>query len=264
MYGLLLLNWGFYAVEEWQFAQHTLRNGGTLLDWTSAFGTTLDNMAWFGLLFLFELETYALPEERWTRYTKWMFLGARGFCYIFLAHTVFAWGSAWLELRSTEPMPGITSLCQMSEEGVSFTHNLEYTLIDQGNCDSLSDGPEFSLVDNSAVTDTAGFIVERRSAWFDLQDAVTWLLVILTIELGVWVQERDITGGPLMMVSQLGKVFYAVLFIDAAYWAWMGHWLYTWDQLLWIGGFWVIEYNMKEWREEIEEHEVSRSAETSS
>ena len=54
-----------------------------------------------------------------------------------------------------------------------------------------------------------------------------------------------------MLVSRIGKAFYAVLFFDAAYWAWMGHWLYTWDQLLWIGGFWAIEFNLKEWREEL-------------
>jgi hypothetical protein len=32
----------------------------------------------------------------------------------------------------------------------------------------------------------------------------------------------------------------------------MGHWLWAWDQTLWICGFWAIEYNMREWREEIE------------
>jgi hypothetical protein len=78
---------------------------------------------------------------------------------------------------------------------------------------------------------------------------VTWLLVMFTIEIGIWLQERNITGGSLLLVSQAGKALYGVLFLDAAYWAWMGHWLYTWDQLLWICGFWAIEFNLKEWRE---------------
>ena len=30
---------------------------------------------------------------------------------------------------------------------------------------------------------------------------------------------------------------------------WTGHWLWAWDQLLWIGGFWAIEYNMKQWKD---------------
>ena len=39
------------------------------------------------------------------------------------------------------------------------------------------------------------------------------------------------------------------------YWAWLGHWLYLWDELVWIGGFAVIEMNMNEWRDEITEEQ---------
>lgn len=252
VYGLLLVNWAFYIHEDWTNAQHTLRNGGTLLDWTTAFGTSLDEAAWFGLLFLWELETYALPEHAWTRLLQWLFLGFRGLCYVFLAHTVFAWGTSFIDLERLQPAPEVSSLCDLADQGISYTYNLEYTLIDADNCHGLSAGTEFFFVDNSAVTDRAGLSVERRSAWFDLQDAITWLLIMFTIELGIWLQERDITGGPLMLVSQAGKVLYGVLLLDAAYWAWMGHWLYTWDQLLWIGGFWAIEYNLKLWRDTID------------
>ena len=61
--------------------------------------------------------------------------------------------------------------------------------------------------------------------------------------------------GALMVVSQAVKVGYAVLFAHAVFWAWTGHWVYGWDQFLWIAGFWAIEMNLSEWREEIrEEH----------
>jgi hypothetical protein len=252
VYTLLLLNWALYIREDWLNAQHTLRAGGSLLDWTSAFGTSLDEAAWFGLLALWELETYALSEHAWTRFIRSLFLAIRGVCYVFLAHTVFAWGTVWAELQNLQPSQEISHLCELEGEGVSFTRNQDYTLIDEVNCAGLAAGPDLFFVDNSAVTDRAGLAIERRSAWFDLQDAITWLLVMLTIEIGIWLQERNITGGALMLVSQLGKAFYAVLFLDAAYWAWMEHWLYTWDQLLWIGGFWAIEFNLKEWRESID------------
>jgi hypothetical protein len=155
-------------------------------------------------------------------------------------------------LRQVEPSTAVTSLCEISDQGVSFTRNLDYTLIDSVNCAGLPAGPDFFFVDDTAVTDRAGLDIERRSAWFDLQDAITWLLVMFTIEIGIWLQERNITGGPVMLVTQLGKAFYGVLLLDAAYWGWMGHWLYTWDQLLWICGFWAIEFNLKEWREQID------------
>ena len=260
VYGLLLVNWGLYILEDWQNAQHTLRNGGSFLDWTGAFGTSLDEAAWFGLLFLWELETYVLSDEHWNRLLQRLFLGIRGICYIFLAHTVFAWGVAFYDLETAQPSADITSLCQLAGQEISFANNQHYDLIDAENCVTLSAGPEFYYVDNSAVTDSAGFELELRSAWFDLQDAVTWLLIMFSIELGIWLQERNITGGPLTLVSQAVKVFYGVLFVDAAYWAWLGHWLWAWDQTLWICGFWAIEYNMKEWRDQIELEEELTAA----
>lgn len=252
VYSLLLLNWGLYFQEDWHNAQFTLANGGGLLDWTSAFGTSLDEAAWFGLLLLWELETYALPDEALNRILQWVFIGIRGACYVFLAHTVFAWGVAFYDLENTGSSPEITSLCQLAGQDTSFAQNQYYVLIDESNCEGLSAGPEFFYTDSTAITDNAGFSVEVRSAWIDLQDAVTWLLIMFSIELGIILQERDITGGPLTLVSRAVKVFYGLLFFHAAYWGWMGHWLYAWDQILWICGFWAIEYNMKEWREQID------------
>jgi len=262
VYSLLLINWGLYVLEEWHNAQFTLANGGSLLDWTEAFGTSLDEAAWFGLLFLWELETYVLSDESWNRIMQWAFLGIRGACYIFLAHTVFAWSTTFFDLETVEASPEITSLCQLVGQDLSFAYNQHYQLIDAGNCATLSSGTEFYFVDNTALTDEAGLAVERRSAWIDLQDAVTWLLIMFSIELGIWLQGRDITGGALTLVSQAIKVFYGVLFFDAAYWAWMGHWLYAWDQILWICGFWAIEYNMKEWRDQIDQLELEEELTT--
>ena len=63
VYSLLLLNWGYYAVEEFYISSHVLRQGGSFLQWTEEFATTIDEFAWFGLLFMFELETYTLDES---------------------------------------------------------------------------------------------------------------------------------------------------------------------------------------------------------
>ena len=63
VYGLLLLNFGYYFLEELAIARHTLYAGSTFLDWTSAFATSIDEFAWFALLFLFELETYLLETQ---------------------------------------------------------------------------------------------------------------------------------------------------------------------------------------------------------
>jgi uncharacterized membrane protein YphA (DoxX/SURF4 family) len=86
-----------------------------------------------------------------------------------------------------------------------------------------------------------------------------WLLVVWAIELSVWLQNRDITGGILMVVSHAARVGYAVLLANAAFWAWTGHWVWGWDQFLWIAGFWAIERNLSEWREEIREEHPERA-----
>ena len=251
VYTLLLVNWGAYIGEDWEIAMHTLRSGGSLAEWASAFTTSLDLAAWFGLLFLWELETYALSDHADTSFVRWFFLGIRGVCYLFLAHTVVARAITVDDLRHLEPMPAVVNLCQLADQELSFAYNLEYTLIDEQNCASLSAGDRFYQIESTAVTDASGFKVERLSTWIDLQDAITWLLVMATIEIAIWLQDRNITGGPAMFISRAGKVFYAVLFAHAAYWAYMGHWLYTWDQLLWIGGFFAIEANVSEWRKDI-------------
>ncbi len=41
----------------------------------------------------------------------------------------------------------------------------------------------------------------------------------------------------------------------AAYWGYLAHWLYVWDELVWIAGFAAIEMNVVEWRDEILEEE---------
>ena len=55
VYTLLLVNFGFYIIDDWSIAQHTLGPGSTFWDWTGAYAVSIDESAWFFLLFLFEL-----------------------------------------------------------------------------------------------------------------------------------------------------------------------------------------------------------------
>jgi len=256
VYSLLLVNFLFYFLEELEFASHTMRTGGSLLDWTTAFATTADEFAWFGLLFLFELETYVLSDEALKPWLKRAFHLLRIICYLFLAHTIYAWGAEVFKLETLQADARVSQLCQLAEKEISYTRNLEYTIIDKANCEQLAQGPEFYQVEGAVYTDQAGFATARQLAWVDLIEALAWLLVLFTIELAVWLQERNITGGRLMMVSFSGKALYGLIFGAAVYWAYKGHWFYTWDELLWIGGFFAIELNMKLWREEIIEQAV--------
>jgi hypothetical protein len=45
VYGFLIINWGFYIVEDWDRAIHTQGPGSTLLDWMGEFATSIDESA---------------------------------------------------------------------------------------------------------------------------------------------------------------------------------------------------------------------------
>ena len=66
VYTLLIINFVFYIFEDWNRAVHTLDSGSTFLDWTGEFATSIDESAWFILLFMFELETYVIADKDWT------------------------------------------------------------------------------------------------------------------------------------------------------------------------------------------------------
>jgi len=260
IYSLLLLNWGYYAMEEVYIASHVLRQGGTFLQWTEEFATTIDEFAWFGLLFMFELETYALDDALEKQWVKWSVHGMRLVCYVFLAHTVYARVNTMVDVFAVAPSIGISGLCQVAGQDISFGENYRYEIVTAENCGALSSDTVFYLLEPTVITDSDGFELEKKHVWIDFQDAVIWLLVVWAIELTVWLQNRDITGGILLVVGHTARVGYVVLFANAAFWAWSGHWVWAWDQFLWIAGFWAIERNLSEWREEIiEEHSVIKS-----
>ena len=90
VYSLLFINFALYFKTDLQVATHTMRHGGTLLEWSRAFATTIDESAWMFLLIIFELETYALSDDQITRTRTFLMTVIRIVCYVFLAHTLYA------------------------------------------------------------------------------------------------------------------------------------------------------------------------------
>ncbi len=254
VYTLLLINFGYYFWEDWMVAAHSLRAGGTFLEWTAAFANTIDESAWFALLFLFELETHAVPDEAFTPALERTLHAARIVCYVFLAHTIYAYAVNVVDLeRKVTVIPEVTSLCQLADQEKSFTSNMEYTTITAENCGQLSGASElYQVVVESVVTDARGLTIEKQLGWVDLIEAVVWLLIVFTIELEVRLQNHHVAGGPVIRATNVVKgLLYGVLLLAAGYWALGKLWLYVWDELVWIGGFAVIEMNVLEWREEL-------------
>lgn len=253
VYTLLLVNFALYINDDWIAAQYSVPDGATLIRRARAFATSIDEVGWFVLLFLFELETYVLSDEVFRGWVKWTVQGTRLVCYVFLGHTIYAYANVLLDLNQAELMANVTDLCQLAGAGVFFLTNLDYTAVDAGSCLRLGSGSDwYLLVRGDVVTDRAGLAGEWRLAWVDLVEASTWLAIMFVLEFSVRIQERGVATGVLIAGSNAVKVaLYGILILAAGYWAFKGHWLFTWDELLWIGGFAAIEMNVADWRQEI-------------
>jgi hypothetical protein len=89
---LLLVNFALYAREDWQAAAALSGTDAGILAWTNAFATTLDEAAWFVLLFLFEFELRRLAGGGRVRFGP-LVQAVRAVCCLLIAHNVFA--NAW-------------------------------------------------------------------------------------------------------------------------------------------------------------------------
>jgi hypothetical protein len=255
VYTLLIINFFYYVFEDWNRALHTLTASSTLLDWTAEFANSIDESAWFFLLIMFELETYVLEDETWTGWVAHAVRGVRVVCYAMLAHTVYAYVLTVMSMQPTVAVDDVSSLCDMTDADISYVYNLEYTDVSTETCANISTATEyFWVAGDPIVSSLEGLQLERDLAWADLAEAIFWLIIIAAIELVVRLQSRGITDGPVIVnANRIKYLLYTSLILIGVYWAWLGHWLYFWDELVWIGGFAAIEMNMNEWRDEIAE-----------
>lgn len=262
VYTLLIINFVFYILEDWNRAVHTLDAGSTFLDWTGEFAVSIDESGWFLLLFMFELETYVIADEDMKGWVLYTVHGARLLCYVLLAHTVYAYTMVAIGLMPTVAVEEISDLCGLTNADVSYVYNLEYTEVTDQTCGELSGASRFYWVaKDPVISDAAGLKLERHLAWVDLAEAVVWLLIVFAIELVVRLQNQGIAGGVLISTLKSSQLFlYSTLIAFSIYWATLSHWLYVWDEFVWIAGFAAIEMNISNWRDELLEDEDSLGA----
>ena len=255
VYSLLIINFVLYIRDDWVIAGHTLYDGSTWLDWTRAFAVTIDESAWIILLLLFEMETFLLSDNALSRWQSTVMLAIRLVCYISLGHTLYAYSVYVNELHSAVLIPNVDSLCQLVDQQVSYAYNLKYNELNTENCASLSRASQYYYIDPTThfiVQDRAGLNIELQLAWVDLIEAVVWLLILATIEISIWLQDRGVGTGAIFKSFATMKYFlYSLLWMAIAYWIYRGHWMFAWDEFVWIAGFIAIELNMVEWRKEL-------------
>ena len=219
------------------------------------FSTSIDMAAWLGLVFLFELETYALPDKAFKKGVKKGIHAVRIICYLFIIYAAYGYTALALDNHKVTELVDLTELCQIADQGTALQLDVvRYAQITSENCGSIPvDKPFYQIADDISVIDGPALDHVQKLGWVDVVNAVVWLIVVLLIEIEVRMQFGDrFDNSTQKFVRYANTAFYGVLIFNAIIWLVTGYPVYVWDAFLWIFGFWAIELNLAEWQEERE------------
>ena len=253
VYLALIFNFGVYFYDDWMAYKSVLAPGAPWADTFEQFATTIDTIAWLGLVFLFELETYALPDEAFKGWVTKSIHVVRLACYVGIAYAAYGYTINTLDYYDYEEVSGLADLCQIADQDRSLQLDVvTYEPITAENCANLSAAPPyFKQVGELSVIDMPVLDHARKLGWVDIANAFVWLIVVFLIEIEIRMQAADRFGSSaLKPVRVLKTIFYGVLIINAIIWLATGYQIYTWDAFLWIFGFWAIELNLAGWEHE--------------
>jgi len=250
VYALLFFDFILYFVQDAKSAHFTLDERSTVLEYASAYVTSIDLVAWFTLILLFELETYVLVGRTWTGAAKWIVHGVRLVCYATILHTSFSYDYALREYHNPEQLPPAADVCAYADGAWSFLRNRDYLEIDRDNCSTIGRGPEFfAISDDAVITDRAGLQEGLLLAWSDFLESVAWLAVVFLTEIIVRLKAGAVGSGAALTWLERGKVLlYALIVVIAFFWGSKQQYLYMWDEIIWVLGFLIIDWNIHEWR----------------
>jgi len=249
VYAALVANFIVYLCQDVEYAPYVLDADSSLREVLAAYVTSIDLVAWFTLILLFEIETTVRAGRPWEGAAQWAVKGVRLLCYATVLHTTFANVVALEEFRNPEPLPPAADVCGYAGEW-TLLRNRDYLEIDAGNCRTLGSGPEFfALSGDRVLTDSDGLAEGTLLAWTDVAESVAWLLIVLLTEVAVrrLRMSRDMRPRPTHLLRAKFLLYAAILAISF-FWGSKGQVLYLWDELVWILGFLVIDWNLRDWQ----------------
>ena len=266
VYSALVVNFFIYLHDDYNAFRAALPPDAPLSEIFEQFSTTIDMAAWLGLVFLFELETYALSDEAFEGWLPTFLRIGRFVCYVSIAYAAYGYTAETLDFYDIRKLDA-TNACQLADQQTSMqTDVINYEVITSANCEALSHDSAFYQVNGEiAVLGETTLHHVRFLGWIDVDNAVVWLIVVFLIEIEVWLQATDrFSSRALTVVRQVKTFFYLVLIGNAIIWVYTGYYVYAWDAFLWIFGFWAIELNLAEWeRDRLQELQTVPAASAS-
>jgi len=249
VYAILLVNFAIYLYQDATYAHYSLDAGSDSREWLAAYVTSIDLAAWFLLILLFEIETAARAGRPWEGAAKGLVQGVRLPCYAAILHTTFANVVALAEFRHSVRLPPSADVCGYAGEW-TLLRNRDFLEIDADNCRTIGRGAEFfALSDDRVLTDREGLAEATVLAWTDVAESVAWLLIVLLTEMAVRLaQTGSARHAKATAMLRVKVLLYIAILAIAVYWGSKAQILYLWDEMVWILGFLVIDWNLRDWR----------------
>lgn len=264
VYAGLFINGYFYFVDDYGVAISSLPDDASLDDLLTTFATSIDTVAWLGLIILFELETYALPDEAFTRRIVNLLRVLRALCYASILYAAYGYTAEAMDNFTVTLVEGVTSLCQVAGQGEYLQLDVvRYAEITLANCAGLTQETAFYHLDGEVAFVPESLLPHLESMGVvDVVNAYVWLAVVALIEVEVWLQTADkFASKRLLAVRLIKSLCYLVLIGNCVIWLFEGYYMYSWDAFLWIFGFWAIEFNLAYWeKERLEELAAEKAA----
>ncbi|MDG2443024.1 MAG: hypothetical protein P8M13_07220, partial [Luminiphilus sp.] len=166
IYGLLFLNFLLYVLED----SRTLSRQGfeSLWDITSAYANSLDVAAWFGLLLVFEIETY-WQHIYAIRRVRWPLNLIRLACFGVLVHTLVVYTGEFLNVLEPTKMLLVDAFCSQANTTLYALHNQVYTTLSHQGCnEQLVTGELTFLLNATTAMTEEGWRIARTQALVSL------------------------------------------------------------------------------------------------
>lgn len=238
-------------MEDYAASAQTLAGGISLSQVIQGFTASIDTLAWVILLYLFELETYILDDEKIVGWVKWTMHGIRGVCYIFILYSFYGYLLRYSLFRSIEPFE-IENLCNLIGSNYTFAVDMdEYVPWTSEICQSVKGISMLQIIDTNVLTTPSQLVEIHRLSIAETINSGGWILVVFILELEVWLQLKGKLTPHIVKYSKYLKItLYSILTLIALYWGVKGDFLDFGDAFLWLVGFFFIELNIFDWNAE--------------
>jgi len=252
VYLLIFINVIEFTREDYLASAHTFRNGiDAWSQFFDAYATTLDSIAWFVLLLMFELETYVIPDEKFVGKTRWAVQITGIICLLLVLQAFIGYWDKYTVMDAFA-LSVFDNACSALGTVQSYATDLdEYFALNAQNCAAIS-GTSIYIHDANSLLASSEILDRMKSlALTDVINAGTWILIVIVLEIDVLLQMRGELTHKLYRINVYFKsILYFVLFAAAVYWGISSALLDFWDAMLWIIAFFFIELNLFQWNEE--------------